>query len=122
MMNPTEVRAAIEAALFYANGEVTTDDVMNGLADGTYTLFEFPSGWVIVTVIQYERTKALRIAIANGDLSEQPEVLSALEQCAELNSCDYLEIYGRRGWARQLKPFGYTEQYVVVTKPVRRPQ
>ena len=119
MKNESELKAAISAALFYSNGEVSVDNVLKGIADGSYFVFEFENSIAILTVIQYEDKKALRIAAASGSLSDvgnQP--FHIFEKLAIDLSCDFVEIFGRRGWARQLKEYGYTEQYTVVTKKV----
>ena len=118
MMNADEIRAAIDAALFYSNGEMTTQDIMDGIADGDYRLFEFEKSWVVVCLVPYDRKLALRVAIASGSLVDQEEVMPLLDELAISLDCDFIEVYGRRGWARQLSRFGYAERYVVVTKQV----
>jgi hypothetical protein len=119
VMKYDEVRAAVEAALVFSNGEISVDNVMKGIHDGSYFVFEFESSIAVLTVIQYEDKKALRIAAASGSLTDVGQgAFFIFDKLARELACDFIEVFGRRGWAKQLKQYGYTEQYTVVTKQV----
>lgn len=122
MKNESELKAAISAALVFSNGEITLDNILEGIKSGSYFVFEFESSIAVLTVIEYEDKKALRIAAASGALADVGEMaFSTFNRLAFDLGCDFIEIFGRRGWARQLRKYGYNEQYTVVTKSVEAP-
>lgn len=119
-MTEAEVKAAIASALVYSNGEITLEHILEGIKNNSYFVFQFGESIAVLTVIQYHDKTALRIAAASGSLLDvKEEALDVFERLAADLSCNFVEVVGRRGWVRQLKPFGYNEQYTVVTKAVR---
>jgi hypothetical protein len=101
--------------------ETSLEDILAGIENRTYQLFEFQSGFLITCHITYEQASALRIAIAYGNIDlEQDYIMKVVEEFAHYLKVDFIEIWGRRGWVRQLAKYGYNEQYTVVVKPLRR--
>lgn len=118
MMNQEELIEGIKAALAYSANEASLDDILEGLKDNTYQCFEFKSGFVITCVIQYERKKALRLCLAKGLEEDIKEAMPIMDCFANDMCCSIIEIYGRKGWVRQLKQYGYNEQYTVLVKNI----
>ncbi len=119
MMNEQELRLGIATALAESAGELTVDDVIEGLARNEYALLEFTAGFLVICTIDFPAYRALKVCIAYGLINdEQPFIMNLLEALAKDLGCSHVMIEGRRGWARQLAQFGYAEQYVVVTKKV----
>ena len=46
------------------------------------------------------------------------EVLAIFEDFVKNTDCDKVVIYGRKGWVRALKQYGYTEPYVTLMKEI----
>lgn len=119
MMDREQIKLGIDAALAESANELTTEDVLAGLALNHYALLEFGAGFLIICTMDFPAYRALKVCIAYGIIdSEQPHIMNVLDALAKDLKCQRIMIEGRRGWARQLSQFGYAEQYVVVTKKV----
>jgi hypothetical protein len=116
----SELREAILSAQTYASDEVSVDTVLQKLADGVYQAWDFNTVIVVTCVATYETHSRLRICYAAGDLEgdKLATSLDVLEKFAESIGCSGVEIYGRAGWVRKLKQFGYDQQYAVVLKRI----
>ena len=80
---------------------------------------DFPIiGVVITEVLQYPQKKLLCIQYCTGArLNEwKSDILDLLDRWAKECECDGLELTGRKGWVRELKPDGWNEEYVILTK------
>lgn len=118
-MQPTEdFRKAIADAENYSGHEITLDSVFEGLANGTYQGWHIDSVFVVTSVIRYENFSSLRITHCGGNLTDEllKKALDILEEFAKTLGCSRVELYGRRGWCKRLKPYGYNELYTVVVK------
>lgn len=119
MMNREQIEEGLKKALEYSAGELSLQDILEGLARNEYALLEFGAGFLIICTIDYSGYRALKVCLAYGIIdSEQQHIMNVLEALAKDLNCQRIFIEGRRGWARQLAQFGYAEQYVVVTKKV----
>lgn len=118
MMDEVQLIEGIRDALSYSAQEVSVLDVIKGLKDNTYQCFEFETGFVITCIVQYDRKKALRLCLAKGLETDIAAVMSVMDSFAQDMCCDFIEVYGRKGWVRQLKQYGYNEQYTVVIKHI----
>ena len=112
------IKQAILAAQNYAADEISVDTVLEGLANGTYQGWHINGLYLVTSVITYETHSRLRLCYAAGALDESTvkEALSKVEAFALAVGCKGVEIYGRKGWVKKLKAYGYDEQYVVVLK------
>lgn len=116
----SRLRQAISAAQAYAADEVSVDTVLQRVADGSSQAWSF-SGFIVVTdVVVYELSKRLRISYCSGEMTEETtkEALAVLESFAKSLDLSGIEIYGRQGWVKRLKPYGYEQQYAVVIKRI----
>ena len=55
---------------------------------------------------------------SEGWFEHGAENLELLEQFGRDQGCKYASVYGRKGWARALKPYGYEEPYTVLMKEI----
>lgn len=118
MMDEIQLIEGIRDVLSYSAQEVSVLDIVQGLKDNTYQCFEFNTGFVITCIVKYDRKKALRICLAKGLEEDIASVMSVMDSFAADSCCDFIEVYGRKGWVRQLKQYGYNEQYTVVIKHI----
>lgn len=119
MMNREQIEEGLKKALEYSAGELSLQDVLEGLARNEYALLEFNAGFIVITKVTYPQYNALKVCLAYGILDEELlHIMNVVDALAKDLSCEKVMIEGRRGWARQLAQFGYAEQYVVVTKKV----
>ena len=114
------LRQAILSAQTYAADEVSTDTVLQRVADGFSQAWSFDGFIVVTDVVAYESTKRLRISYCSGDMTKETteKALSILENFAKEIGLSGIEIYGRQGWVRRLRPYGYEQQYAVVIKRI----
>jgi hypothetical protein len=58
----------------------------------------------------------LAVPFCGGERMEQwlPDILQALKDHARHNGCSSVEVFGRKGWERVLKPHGYTHTYTTL--------
>jgi hypothetical protein len=114
------IREAIESAQTYAADEISVDTVLQKLADGFYQAWVIDTITLVTCVANYENHSRLRICYAAGDLTDEliAKALDIIERFAAAVGCVGVEIYGRGGWVRRLKNYGYNQQYVVVMKRI----
>mgnify|MGYP003636701221 CR=1 FL=1 len=65
------------------------------------------------------RPKGARLfsGLAGGDMeSSIDSILGAAEYHAAEYECDGIEVLGRRGWEKVLKPYGYEHKRVMLIK------
>lgn len=74
---------------------------------------------VMVTEIrQFEDYRVCYIWLLSGLFEKWQEHLTTIEEWAKLNNCIAMEIDGRKGWERTLKPAGYNFWSVRLRKPL----
>lgn len=95
-------------------------DILDGVFDGTYVL------WVVMDdedrivsafttrLIVYPQRKALSLDWVGGtqmrDWSDQ--MIETVTRYALELGCEHLEGYGRKGWGRYLKKYGFYPEYI----------
>ena len=47
------------------------------------------------------------------------ELLETGEAFAKHHDCKYLEVFGRKGWLRELKPFGWKPHAIITRKEIK---
>jgi hypothetical protein len=110
----------IEAALPYACGTHTIEDLEREIWSGRLTLIALARSALIVEIIAYPRLRALHIFLAGGDLGElKAFVDGAMPELARLNRCSRITIAGRKGFSRALRDIGFEEKWVVLTKEIQ---
>lgn len=77
---------------------------------------------VLVSIRGYHLVRTLHIVWCYGPgLDEHIDnTLSAIEQFAAVNDCQYVSVEGRSGWTERLKRFGYGDKKVVLRKRISR--
>ena len=111
-------RRWVEAALEYADGCFTIEDIRNRVASGQYQFWPGANSAVITEVIQYPRKRALHIFLAGGQMDELASMYPDVEAYARFRECTSVTLSGRRGWLRSFmaKYNGFTEQWVSLGK------
>ena len=77
-------------------------------------------GVAITRVLRYKKYSELVIVTATTDrwFEVGPRVLEDIEQFARDMGCKYTSLYGRKGWMRALKKYGYEQPYTILMKEV----
>lgn len=103
----------IKKALPYLNGEMTEQDLMNQVIDGTLQLWPLDDGFIITSEEAHEQCKHLCIVLVGGDWSQISNMLQAIKEFGKEKHCTNLITYSRLGFLRsgKLKKLGF--------KPIR---
>lgn len=110
----------IEAALEYAGGSHTIEDVERGILAGRFALVPLERSALVLERVDYPQYRALHVFLAGGELSEIKAYFDhQLPEIARANGCKKMTISGRRGWVRALKDIGFSEAYTTITRDVR---
>lgn len=110
-----ERRPQIEAALYYADGTHTYDDIVSMVLTGRlfWSALDKKS-FTLAEILEYPRQRHYHIFLAGGDLDVIRAAQSALINAAILAGCTKLTLGGRRGWIKALHQLGWREQCTVV--------
>ena len=107
----------IEAALAKSGNTYKVDDVFELVCAGLAHFEPLEDGAAIFLYHQYPQRKMLRIWLAGGVLPDHLEqVLDAAQKHADRLRCDGIELEGRKGWERVLKPYGFDHKQAVLIK------
>ena len=100
MFKAEDYRLQIEAALAYAAGSHTFDDVAAGVAAGTMQLWLGPNSVMVTELVDYPRYRALRFFLAGGRMPELEAMTPGVLDWGREQGCARAEFLGRRGWQR----------------------
>lgn len=107
----------LASALEASGGEYTVDDVLSEIEQDHAIFYPTKLGAIIFRIICYPRKRMLRIWLAGGDMASSIDaMLEAAAFHAEQHECDGIEVVGRRGWERVLKPHGFEHKRVMLLK------
>ena len=98
----------------------TVKDKSTGIYEGMYVL------WVVMNeddkivaafttrLIQYPRRRALALDWVGGTQMKEWEdqLIDTMKRYANELGCSHLEGYGRKGWGRALKQYGFYPEYI----------
>lgn len=107
------LRPQIEAALEYANGTHTYDDVCVMVMQGRLRFWPMKQSFIMTEIITYPRKKLLHGFLAGGSLDEIITMQNELVKAAKEADCYAIALSGRRGWVKALKPLGWKEDITV---------
>lgn len=109
-------RPWIEAALEYANGTHSIDDIWHGVVAGQYQFWPAEKGCFITEVIDFPQKRVFHVFLAGGELRQLRQMVDSLESFANALGCQSIMISGRTGWIRVLRDRGVRPSYQVMVK------
>lgn len=108
-------RPWIEAALEYAHGTHTIEDIEDGIERGDFYFFSSPKSAVVIEIIVFPRLQALNYFLIGGDLDElQQRIEPYVTAWAKQKGCRRVIGIGRKGLERVFAPdfqYGWTAIY-----------
>lgn len=117
--NFDEVAHYLQAALDHDHSRgYTLDDIKEMVMLGQLQFWRGEDWAAVTEVLKYPQRKTVLIHLAGGNLASMMQVNDDFERFAQLVGADYIEIIGRKGWARRLRDMGYTEAAVHLVKEV----
>ena len=110
-----DVDEILKRAVETVNDKSNVIDILDGIFDGTYVL------WVVLDddnkvvaafttrLIVYPQRKALALDWVGGTQMKEWEdqLIDTMKRYANELGCSHLEGYGRKGWGRALKKYGF---------------
>lgn len=116
-MDIDSYRTEIEAALVYAGGSHTYDDVKAEVEAGTLQFWPGVRSVLITGIVEYPRRKVLSIFLAGGVLDEIEAMLPVVLAWGREQGCSSATAIGRRGWTRTfVTAQGWTANAVLYEK------
>ena len=114
------IKPEIDKALIHGCGDLTSYGLFLQCLGGVAQCWEADTGFVMTRFEHMEDKKRLAITTATSSdwFAEGPQALEFLEHFARSSGCTRVICYGRRGWIRLLKKYGYEEPYVTVMKEI----
>jgi hypothetical protein len=118
-----KVERLLTAALDKSSGERRPDDVRAELLDGGMQLWIITvgrrlAGAAVTTIMKFPAQTVCTTILLGGDAVAlwSGALVDTLAAWARGLGCVELEAYGRLGWAREAKRWGFRRQYVVYRK------
>ena len=117
-----DIRVHLEAV---ADNKCTVKDMYESVSNGRWLLWvseiddSKPPFMVITQFVEYPSSTSLRIVFLAGGDEDWGTGIKILEDFAKTNKCREIEIIGRRGWERVLKPSGYGLQNIILSKEIK---
>jgi len=111
-------RPWIEAALPYAGGTHTIEDIEAEIGRGQLALMAGRESAMLCEIRNYPRLRALHIFLAGGDLKELRSFNAMMDNAARVMECSRISIGGRHGWERALSDLGYRKRWTVLSKEI----
>ena len=93
-------RRYIEAALEYAGGSHTFEDVVEQVAAGKLQFWPGVESAVVTGIIDEPQYRALNIFLAGGNLAELERMTPLILQWGRERGCRKAMFFGRPGWER----------------------
>jgi hypothetical protein len=124
------VKKDIANALVFSGNHTDAQFVFDTLKQEKFQLFvvwdkdqkttlEKYYGVVVTEIVEKKLTKACHIFIMTGRQRQKwTALIKVIEDFAEQNNCDLLELIARPGWQRILKDYNYKRTHVVLEKPI----
>ena len=119
-MSPDKRHALLEAALAYAGGTHTVEDVEALIASGEAQIWEGPNSLVVTEIDRQPRQAILLFFLAAGHKAELLAMQDGILAWGREQGCTRARLVGRRGWARSfLQDSGWADtQYVIMEREI----
>jgi len=95
---------------------LTWDDVRARVFQARAQFWPGKNAALITEIITYDKTKAIQVITAGGDMVELKKLATGAEAYGRMMQCEYAVVEGRKGWERALKDDGYEFYAVTVRK------
>jgi hypothetical protein len=115
-----EVLSFVEQALEYSDGEYSAEDIYNALKQTDMQLWiAYEIGKVraicITQVISYPQIKRLWVLYSAGvEMPKWVHLIQLILEFGKAQGCTAARIFGRPGWEKALKEFGFKKIYTVL--------
>jgi hypothetical protein len=119
------VQEYLNAALEYGLGEYSIGDIKNACLTRDMQLWvkmdREVQGAFITKIAKYPQKNLLCVILLGGDKFKEwrDEADALLNAFGKEHNCEYVELFGRKGWGRALKDIDYKEITRLFAKEIR---
>lgn len=108
-------REHIQAAIGKSDGKYNLADIEAKVRDKTAQVYLTDKSAAVLWVESFPQFNALVVAFGGGDLGDIIAHVPAIQAYARRVGCEQIDVYGRPGWARELKKHGFRQTAVVMS-------
>jgi hypothetical protein len=118
------VEEYLNAALKHGLGEYSTSDIKSACISKDMQLWvkidKEVQGAVVTKISKYPQKNILCVLLLGGKnfLEWRDEADALLNAFGKENNCEYVELFGRKGWGKMLKDINYKEQTRLFAKEI----
>lgn len=118
------VAPIIERALEFGDGKYALTDIHRFLEEQACQLWIIHNtagiaGALVTQIVNYPQDRRLCFFACAGVEADKWLHLNEVIKCyAREQGCSSVEIYGRPGWVKKMKPYGFKPIHVVLTAPL----
>ena len=112
-------------ALEYSLGEYSIGDIKNACISKNMQLWvkigKKTKGAFVTKIAKYPQKNLLIVILLGGDEFQEwrDEADALLNAFGKENNCEYVELFGRKGWGKMLKDIDYKEVTRLFAKEIR---
>ena len=112
-------------ALKYSLGEYSIGDIKNACISKNMQLWvkigKQAKGAFVTKIAKYPQKNLLIVILLGGDEFQEwrDEADALLNAFGKQNNCEYVELFGRKGWGKMLKDIDYKEVTRLFAKEIR---
>jgi len=119
------VEEYLNTALEYSLGEYSIDDIKNACISKNMQLWvkvgKQAKGAFVTKIAKYPQKNLLIVILLGGDEFQEwrDEADALLNAFGKQHNCEYVELFGRKGWGKMLKDIDYKEVTRLFAKEIR---
>jgi len=112
-------------ALEYGLGEYSIEDIKNSCISKDMQLWvkigKEAKGAFVTKIAKYPQKNLLVVILLGGDEFQEwrDEADAVLNAFGKQHNCEYVELFGRKGWGKMLKDIDYKEVTRLFAKEIR---
>ena len=112
-------------ALEYGLGEYSIEDIKNSCISKDMQLWvkigKEAKGAFVTKIARYPQKNLLVVILLGGDEFQEwrDEADAVLNAFGKQHNCEYVELFGRKGWGKMLKDIDYKEVTRLFAKEIR---
>ncbi len=119
------VEEYLNTALEYSLGEYSITDIKNACISKNMQLWvklgKETKGAFVTKIAKYPQKNLLIVILLGGNEFQEwrDEADALLNAFGKENNCEYVELFGRKGWGKMLKDIDYKEVTRLFAKEIR---
>ena len=119
------VEEYLNTALEYSLGEYSITDIKNACISKDMQLWvklgKETKGAFVTKIARYPQKNLLVVILLGGNefVEWRDEADALLNAFGKQNNCEYVELFGRKGWGKMLKDIDYKEVTRLFAKEIR---